>query len=115
MSSFGGMKKLLMAAGVWQLYRMGQRRRMSLRRSRRTRNVLFVAALAGGGLAAYAMIARQRTEPAQRWPSRKKLQRDARQAEARMRAQQGNEKPPDIRVERNAGTDLKVPLGDITR
>ena len=109
------MKKLLMAAGVWQLYRMGQRRRMSLRRSRRTRNVVSALALVGGGAAAYYFVARQRGEGRPQWPSRKKIERDARQAEARTRAQQGNQRPPSIRVEQNAGTDLKVPLGDITR
>jgi hypothetical protein len=109
------MKKILVAAGVWQLLRMGRRRRTTMRRQRRNQVTVSVLALVAGGAAAYYVVSRRRGEDQPQWPSRKKLERDARQAEGRLRAQQGNERPPTVRVQQNAGTDLKVPLGDVTR
>ena len=50
-----------------------------------------------------------------RWPSKKKERRDARQAQGRERAQHANDRPPQVRVEQNAGTDLKVPIGERSR
>lgn len=109
------MKKILVAAGVWQLLRMGRRRRVVLRRQRRQTATFSALALLAGGAAAWYVVSRLGSEERTGWPSRKKERRDARQAEGRQRAQQGNDRPPNVRVERNAGTDLKVPIGERSR
>lgn len=126
MPSFYRMKirRIVEAGAVFQLARMGlqRRRRVVQRRQRRNRS-LGLFALAAGAFAAWAALRLLRPEvPHQsRWPqepqpSRKKLAREARRAEAARRAHEpATVRPPVIHVEREASTDLKVPLKDLTQ
>ena len=69
----------------------------------------------GAGLA-WAAVSNLRPERQPAWPSRKKLRKEARRAEAMQRAQeQAPVRPPEVHVEKEAETGLKVPLGDLTR
>ena len=69
----------------------------------------------GAGLA-WMVSSRLWPERRAAWPSRKKLRREARRAEAMQRAQeQAPVRPPVVHVEKEAETGLKVPLGDLTR
>ena len=116
MSTFSDMKKLIQYAAVFQLARLGlaRRRRRVLQRQRRNR-ALGVLAFAGGGAAAWCLLASLAREQAPAWPSRKKLRREARRAEALRAREQSSLRPPAVHVEKDADTRLKVPLADVTR
>ena len=73
---------------------------------------LWMIALLGAGLGYW--LYRNREQPPE-WPSRKKLRKDARRAEAARRAHQAPVRPPEVHVEKEASPVLKVPLGDLTR
>lgn len=68
----------------------------------------------GAGLA-WALSTSLRAEQPPAWPSRKKLRKEARRAEAARRAQETAGGRGEVHVEKDAQTDLKVPLGDLTR
>ena len=113
--------RLIKIGAVVQLARMGlsRRRRIMQRRQRRNRS-LGLFTLAAGALAAWTALSFLRREkeplPLQPQPSKKKLAREARRAEAARRAHQpASARPPVIHVEVNASPDLKVPLKDLSR
>lgn len=110
-------RRLIVLGAVVQLARVGlhRRQRVVQRRQRRNRSLGFFA-LAAGAFAAWTAVSLLRTEEAPRWPSRKKLAREARRAEAARRAHGPTAaRPPVIHVETNASPDLKVPLKDLSR
>ena len=80
------------------------------------RPLIAILGVAAGLAAAFYFLARPGEQPAE-WPSKKKLRKEARRVEAAARraAEQRPVRPPKIHVEREASTDLKVPLGDLTR
>lgn len=80
------------------------------------KTLIGIVALAAGVAAAFYVVS-LRSEPSPAWPNKKKLRKDARRAgaEARRLAAQTPSRPPKVKVEREAQTDLKVPLGDLTR
>lgn len=116
-------RRLMKVGAVVQLARVGlsRRRRVVQRRQRRNRSLGFFTLLAGAA-AAFAALKFLRPQPHREshWPqepmpSKKKLAKEARRAEAARRAHQPTAvRPPVIHVEREASTDLKVPLKDLT-
>jgi hypothetical protein len=114
------MKKIILGFGLLYLARNGlnRRRRLVLRRQRRT------ISLAGFGMVAaglwFAMRAMDEIDelPPRAgdapWTSRKKQRREARIAQARAR-EQTTVRPPEVHVQKNADAQLKVRLGDVTR
>ncbi|MCA1829766.1 MAG: hypothetical protein ABR567_23065 [Myxococcales bacterium] len=75
-----------------------------------------IGAIGIGAGIAWALTSGLWAERQPEWPSRKKLRREARRAEAARRAQeQAPVRPPEVHVEKEAETGLKVPLGDLTR
>ena len=117
-------RRLIEVGAVVQLARVGlaRRRRVVQRRERRNRSLGFFALVAGAA-AAWAVLKYLRPEPRREahWPqepqpSKKKLAKEARRAEAARRAHKAvAARPPVIHVEREASTDLKVPLKDLTQ
>ena len=116
-------RRLIEIGAVVQLARVGlhHRRRVVQRRQWRNRS-LGIFTLAAGAFAAFAALSFLRAEPHQsHWPeqpqpSRKKLARESRRAEAARRAHEPvAARPPVIHVETNASPDLKVPLKDLSR
>ena len=116
-------RRLIKVGAVVQLARAGlnRRRRVVQQRQRRNRSLGFFA-LAAGVAAAWTALKFLRPEPHHdaRWPqepqpSKKKLAKEARRAEAARRAHETVAvRPPVIHVEREASTDLKVPLKELT-
>ena len=114
------LQKLLKAAVAYKAVQWGlelaNRRPAARRRRNLTRGGVSVLALAAGAGAVWyfrdelAEFFRGEATPA--WPSRKKLEKEARRAEAQARAHEPV-KPAAVHVEKNAPTDLKVKLGDI--
>jgi|SRR5438105_15829161 len=107
------MRTLLRIAALAQLARIGvqrRRRRVVLKRQRRHRAV----ALALLGAAGAWLLLRRGAVQTPAWV-RKKQRREARRAEAQRRAAQAPERPPQVHVEANAATGLKVPLGERSR
>jgi hypothetical protein len=74
-----------------------------------------IGAIGIGAGIAWALSTSLRAEQPPAWPSRKKLRKEARRAEAARRAQEAASRPGEVHVEKEAETDLKVPLGDLTR
>ena len=73
---------------------------------------LLVIGLAGLGAGlAWHFLTREET-PA--W-QRKKQRKEARRQAARKAREQGPARPPEIHVEKEAATGLRVPLGDLKR
>ena len=116
-------RRLIEVGAVVQLARMGlnRRRRVVQRRQWRNRS-LGLFTLVAGAAAAWTVLKYLRPEPRREphWPqepqpSKKKLAKEARRAEAARRAHEAAARPPVIHVEREASTDLKVPLRDLTQ
>ena len=78
--------------------------------------LIAIFGVAAGLAAAFYFLARN-AEPQAEWPSKKKLRKEARRAvaAARRAAEETPVRPPAVHVQREAPTDLKVPLGDLTR
>lgn len=115
------MKLTKLAAG-YALGRSALRQVRKLQRQRRAqqrRNAMITSAVSLGAGVFVALLARDlwlRREERPQWPSRKKLERDAKDREARMRAQQESQKPPpEVHLEHNAATELKAPLRELKR
>ena len=115
------LEKLLKAAVAYKAVQWGldlaNRRPAARRRRNLTRGGVSVLALAAGAGAVWyfrdELAEFFQREEAPAWPSRKKLEKDARRAEAQARAHEAPAKPAAVHVEKNAPTDLKVKLGDI--
>jgi hypothetical protein len=83
---------------------------------KRMKRLWLVGAIGIGAGVAWALFGGLRAEQPPAWPSRKKLRKEARRAEAARRAQEtAAAGPAEVHVEKEAETDLKVPLGDLTR
>lgn len=108
---------MIQIGALVQLARVGlaRRNRIILHRQRRNRTVGVLALAAGAAAAWYGVSYLRAAEPAAEWPSKKKLRKEARRAEAAHRSEQPIVKPPVVHVEKEASTDLKVPLKDLTR
>ena len=110
--------RLIEVGAIVQLARVGlnRRRRAVQRRQWRNRS-LGIFTLAAGAVAAWTALSLLRSgQPEPQWPSKKKLAKKARRAEASRRAHQPvTARPPVIHVETNASPDLKVPLRDLSR
>ena len=78
--------------------------------------LIAIFGVAAGLAAAFYFLSRPAGQPAE-WPSKKKLRKEARRAKAvaRRAAEETPVRPPRVHLEREASTDLKVPLGDLTR
>jgi hypothetical protein len=118
------MKTILKGAAVYTLGRAAMRRLRKLDRQRRANRrrsaAMRTVVVLGAGTAAYFVARevwlRRQERPSQTWPSRKKIERDEKAREARLRAtEEANRPPPEIRLERNATTELKATLGDVAR
>ena len=65
---------------------------------------------------AYFVMRELRAKSAPRWPSRKKVRRDARRAQAARRAHEPVKvRPATVHVERDAQPELRAPLADLTK
>ena len=109
------LRGLIKAGAAVQLarYLVHRGRRISLHRRRSKRNQRIVAGLAvaaGGGLLYWYVSQRREATPA--WVL-KKQRKQARRDTARLERERPlARRPAEVHVESNAGTGLKVPLGD---
>src|SRR3954452_7930605 len=104
------LRRLLQAGAVVQIarYAMNRRRTIVARRQRRKAGYV-VAGLAGVGVALWLYRMRQEDTPA--WIPKKK-RKEARREAARLERERPVARPAEVHVERDASTNLRVPLNE---
>ena len=104
------LRRLIQAAAVVQLTRYALNRRRQARRRERRQTAFNLIALAAGGAAAWWFIW-QRREATPAWILKKQRKEERREA-ARQERERPVARSGDVHVERDADTELKVPVGE---